>query len=520
MNKIGRLLFYAFMTLLWLFVAGVSLEAWIRWHWRRIETKNPFVTSRTEHRLWPIPRIPENDFSEYLTNLEAREKYRGQGKSLVSLPGPRPDEELLWRFPVFLAQNDAFGRHVFANVYALNILAADEGGRIMKAYTSAPLLEGDSLGKALPAVDLEPVLAGVRELVASAESHRFLSAASPDHRGPFGYCLFPFASSDSKKAGKEACWLVYPRKEAWQPQETDTIWELPFFTYQKHVERKDRISALGITEHFRMNNCGFRDADIILPKPEGTYRILCVGASTTEEGPVNELTYPGILETLLNKHFGFRRIDVINCGLSGMNSLKHRMRVADYLALDPDLIVIYNAVNDICHDLYPIWIKDPSPLQKRLRESRFFCRYFGTRLLPAPERMRAQIENTKMVNIEFFSRYARDHGVEVAVCSFAAPSPAALRRVERDYYEYYTVLEWTGRYSNLECYLTALGLYNEALRDLCDRENLLYIPVEENMRDGVIMFGDICHLRNPGIEKKANIIAEALVPLIKEALAL
>ncbi|HOH30204.1 MAG TPA: SGNH/GDSL hydrolase family protein, partial [Candidatus Hydrogenedentes bacterium] len=286
---------------------------------------------------------------------------------------------------------------------------------------------------------------------------------------------------------------------------------------KKHMERRDRINALGITGDFRINNYGFRDADIIVPKPAGTYRILCVGASTTEEGPVNDLTYPAILETLLNKHFGFNRIDVVNCGLSGMNSLKHRMRVGDYLALDPDLIVLYNAVNDICHDLYPIWVKDASPLQKRLRESVFLRRYFGQILLPDRSRMRADIEHSKISNLEFFIRYFRKHQVDVAVCSFAAPSPDALSRVERDYYEYYTVLEWTGRYSNFECYLTALRLYNEALHGLCEKENVLYIPVEENMRDGVVMFGDICHLRNPGIEKKAGIIADALIPRIEKA---
>ena len=167
------------------------------------------------------------------------------------------------------------------------------------------------------------------------------------------------------------------------------------------MERKDRINALGITEDFRINNYGFRDADIMLPKPAGTFRILCVGASTTEEGPVNDLTYPAILETILNKHFGTNRVDVVNCGISGMNSLKHRMRIGDYLALEPDLIVLYNAVNDICHDLYPIWLKEATPLQKRLRESRFLCHYFGRLLLPDQARMQEDIVNTKICNLEF-----------------------------------------------------------------------------------------------------------------------
>lgn len=519
MNKVARLLFYLFSFALWLFIAGAALEGWTRWHWQRIETKNPFVKSRVEEELWPIPRIPENDFSAWLTDTELRDPYRGQGKSATPLPEPTAEEELLWRYPAFLAQEDDFHRHVFANVYALNILALGADAHVDKAYASVQALAGDPLAKAVPAADLERIVKAAKELTAGPDTHRFLPAVSPEHAGPFGYCLFPM---DAEEPGSQNAFyrLIYPRKEAWQPLEADTIWELPFFTYQKHVERKDRINALGITEDFRLNNYGFRDADIVMPKPDDTYRILCLGASTTEEGPVNDLTYPGILETLLNKHFGFSRVDVINCGLSGMNSLKHRMRIGDYLALDPDLIVFYNAVNDICHDLYPIWVKDATPVQKRLRESRFICRYFGRHLLPGAARMQLDILNTKISNLKFVARYARERGVEVAVCSFAAPSPDALNRVERDYYEYYTVLEWTGRYSNLDCYLTALGHYNDALRLLCKQEDLSYIPVEENMRDGVILFGDICHLRNPGIEKKAAIIAEALIPGIEQALGL
>lgn len=519
MKMLGKLLFYTVVALLWVFIIAASLEGWARWRWHHIETKNPFVLSRTQHQLWPIPRIPENEFSAEVTDMELRDRYRGQGKSRERLQAPAPEEELIRRFEAFLAQ-DEFGRYVFANVYGLNILSLDIDGSLLKAFADPEMHPGDTIAKYLPAADLDPVTQSLREAAAAPGTHRFLPSSTPGHLGPFGYCVL---SAHPPVPGKEAeapLWLLMPRQESWRPPEVDTIWELPFFTYQKHVERKERISALGITEHFQMNNYGFRDADIITPKPEGVYRILCVGASTTEEGPVNDLTYPALLEMRLNKHFGFNRVDVVNCGISGMNSLKHRMKMADYLALEPDLIVVYNAVNDICHDLFPLWIKNASPVQKRLRESRFACRYFGRYLIPGEAQLRADIQNSKISNLAFISRYAREHGVEVALCSFAAPDPQRLSRVERDYYEYYSVLEWTGRYSNFDSYLYALDLYNEALKRLCAEEDLLYIPVWEKMRDGTVIFGDICHLRNPGIEKKAGIIAEALTPLIAKALGL
>ncbi|HOT49734.1 MAG TPA: hypothetical protein PLI07_02075 [Candidatus Hydrogenedentes bacterium] len=40
------------------------------------------------------------------------------------------------------------------------------------------------------------------------------------------------------------------------------------------------------------NSAGFRDDEIVLPKPPGIYRILCIGGSTTFERVRNDLTYP------------------------------------------------------------------------------------------------------------------------------------------------------------------------------------------------------------------------------------
>ncbi len=294
-------------------------------------------------------------------------------------------------------------------------------------------------------------------------------------------------------------------------QSQDDLWAVPFFLYRKHVRKKDHVNVLGLTEDFYSNNHGFRDADFPVAKGEDVFRIVCVGASTTEEGPTNDLTYPAILEATLNRRFETDRFEVINCGISGMNSLKHRMRSADYLALDPDLIVVYNGVNDICHDLFPIWVKDATPWHQRLRESVFINHFFNEHLLPNAVGMTTLIEQNKMADLRFIAEYAAKQNVPVALCSFAAPEGLGLSSAETAYYNYCTYLEWGGKYVMFDTYLRALKTYNKALQQLCQSENLIYIPVAENLRGGAALFGDICHLRNPGIEKKATFIADFLI---------
>ena len=98
---------------------------------------------------------------------------------------------------------------------------------------------------------------------------------------------------------------------------------------------------------------GLRDDFVVIPKPKGLFRILCVGGSTTVAGWTNETTYPNLLEKRLKDSFPDVSSEVINCGVSGLNSNSELEKIGDYLALNPDLILEYNAVNDICWLYFP-----------------------------------------------------------------------------------------------------------------------------------------------------------------------
>jgi hypothetical protein len=256
----------------------------------------------------------------------------------------------------------------------------------------------------------------------------------------------------------------------------------------------------------------------VLPKPPGVFRVLCVGASTTEEGPTNDLTYPNILEYLANSKFGGQHVDVINAGISGMNSLKHKIKLADYLALQPDLIITYLAVNDICHDLFPMWVKDAGPWQQRLRESRFINNHFNARLLPDEAQMAEDIHRSKMSTIRFIIEQARAAGVETVLCTFAAPGPEKLDRAGRDYMDCYTQLEWGGRYVTFSSYLRALAVFNQETQALGRETGVPVIDVAAAMPCGTDIFGDICHMKNRGIEAKTRFIFDQLSPLLEDRL--
>lgn len=98
-----------------------------------------------------------------------------------------------------------------------------------------------------------------------------------------------------------------------------------------------------------INSLGFRGKEFSHDKPKGTFRIVCMGGSTTFGlgEPDEEKTYPSLLEKKLSALYPRRQIEVINAGTPGWSSAESlinlQFRVLD---LNPDMIVIYDGIND------------------------------------------------------------------------------------------------------------------------------------------------------------------------------
>jgi len=86
-------------------------------------------------------------------------------------------------------------------------------------------------------------------------------------------------------------------------------------------------------------------------KPEGVYRVVCLGGSTTWGTCADpRTTYPALLETLANQvvRCDGRRVEVINAGIMGYNSWHSLLRAQQELApLRPDLYVLMDGLNDV-----------------------------------------------------------------------------------------------------------------------------------------------------------------------------
>ena len=103
----------------------------------------------------------------------------------------------------------------------------------------------------------------------------------------------------------------------------------------------------GLTSH---NSLGYRNDEFPLEKPNGVYRIVALGGSSTYDVSIkdNAATFTAQLEKMLREDYGYQNVQVINAGVPGYNSweilVNLEFRVLD---LDPDLVIIYEGTNDV-----------------------------------------------------------------------------------------------------------------------------------------------------------------------------
>jgi lysophospholipase L1-like esterase len=107
------------------------------------------------------------------------------------------------------------------------------------------------------------------------------------------------------------------------------------------------------TGRITINSLGFRGPELAVPKPAGTVRIAFLGGSTTfcAEASSDAATWPDLVCSALRERHPGLALDYVNAGVAGfgldecLDALRGRVA-----ALQPDVIVVYEATNDLSRD--------------------------------------------------------------------------------------------------------------------------------------------------------------------------
>lgn len=177
----------------------------------------------------------------------------------------------------------------------------------------------------------------------------------------------------------------------------------------------------GAVQQASHNALGFRGKETTREKPPGVFRIVTLGGSSVygQSESKDEAVWSARLEEILRVERPGARIEVINAGVPGYSSFEMlvqlEMRVVD---LSPDLVVVYEAVNDMRTALYtagapepagdnthyrsPWPVDRPSSFEKLLQKSRTYL--IARRYLTDYVHRRADLFYYAMVNYDGSAR--------------------------------------------------------------------------------------------------------------------
>jgi hypothetical protein len=99
------------------------------------------------------------------------------------------------------------------------------------------------------------------------------------------------------------------------------------------------------------NSFGLRGSEILVPKPPGVFRIICLGDEKTLASEIEEpYTFCSLLQEYLQEHTRFK-VEVVNAGVPNFCPLLSYLQVKhSLLGLQPDLLILNFDMSDIADD--------------------------------------------------------------------------------------------------------------------------------------------------------------------------
>jgi lysophospholipase L1-like esterase len=328
--------------------------------------------------------------------------------------------------------------------------------------------------------------------------------------------------------GSESERVMYIYDRATIDAQTAQMIGIPYLNYTLNPNREG------------VNQRGIPGEMAQVPKPEGIYRIVALGGSTTfGHGLSVQEAWPAQLQLILRDKYGYKNVEVINLGVPGFYSLDSVVSLATRgLAHEPDLVIGYDSLNDAMIRLYqdPACYNGDSPLfgfgmdrgiwqvgGDDLPPSALY-RFLAIRLgwMDAPTTVDSRMALTGWCppepgnvsqldllaqnpathferNERSIAALAQSGGAQMLFSSFAWDTAAARAALAEDAQLY-----------ALQALLDAIDEQNNLLRAIADDMGASFVDITTEMTSSTYFQGDHVHQTAEGARRQAEIYAAFL----------
>lgn len=293
------------------------------------------------------------------------------------------------------------------------------------------------------------------------------------------------------------------------------------------------------SDGYHITEQGFRGESFSARKPEGTYRIVALGGSTTYGiyGAWDE-AYPYQLQQQLRESLGTDQIEVLNAGLVSATSAESLVRFyMRVLPVEPDMILLYEGYNDLnprmfddFRDDYYHFRKTPR-MEKGLLSGSYLFRLVEQSILGRflPDRT---LRNSNLVSHTWRLENLPESDEE-KIRNFDATSADVYRRnleyiiesaLARGIIPVVGTFAFDGDFPHwnelMPDVLWEKGILqeNEVIRELAATYRLRLCPFYEYGLTDPAIFDDSIHMNAYGNGKKAECFREVIEDLVRDAL--
>jgi lysophospholipase L1-like esterase len=272
-----------------------------------------------------------------------------------------------------------------------------------------------------------------------------------------------------------------------------------------------------------------RTQQATIPKAESTYRIICLGGSTTEGKEA--ANYPAFLESLLRKRYPEKNIEVLNAGKYFYNSQSSIIQYLFYLKeFQPDLLILFHGFNDIMASFTGGKLSS-APFRQdyghfygtlgRLRYPVLFESYLGSFFFSdftAPEPPAVPFSNFQSLpsyrrNLETIIDLTHRDNISLILSNQAhrfspkSDSPARILGLTRP------LLTKDKHRADEKSWYMAMKLFNKTTAETAERLEVPFVDQATFFKGKHDLFTDCVHMTPEGTTKKANLFFEKIVDL-------
>lgn len=301
--------------------------------------------------------------------------------------------------------------------------------------------------------------------------------------------------------------------------------------YVVDAQTKLRLPIPGkTTGPIAINSLGFRGPELAVPKVAESIRIAFLGGSTTfcAEVSSNDMTWPHLVTTALARRIPSRRFDYVNAGVPGyVVSTLHQNLVLRVAPLDPDVIVIYEAANDLSRELRELAVEQGLLKEGKLIERSLLARYsllweLVEKNMRIHSAQNAAVEGAGRLQFDpsqLGERYRKDllelvaeskrHAKLVAIATFSI-QPRATQAAELQQRASQSAFFYMP-FVTPDSLIAAYARYNAVAREVARDTGALLIENEDAIPGDAAHFADTVHFTDAGSATMAQRVSQALL---------